>query len=311
MNDVNINSEKQSSPNQLGKSTPTADPQDLPLGVIGPKFAPGVRPQLPNLKPITRSSGIAPEGCQWWEYTKPFRHFGATNVFNEATYKELCHQFSLILDVTNGEREGKYKLTNVKKNYDALILGLNDTLATEFAPIFTEEWLKSIAQFMNIEFLPRIEGALHSSPPNSKTGWIHTDLCSAWFDEKGTDKEKLMLPPRGRCNYFTGRTSKPDAEPAEYVRAATMIFYLCNDDWESGDGGETGLYGAHRETKYTDKKLITPINNSLLLFECSPHSYHRFITNPKKTRNSIILWLHSNVENAEARWGNGINRRQQ
>lgn len=121
--------------------------------------------------------------------------------------------------------------------------------------------------------------------------------------------EALMFPPRGRCNYFTGQAKVPDAKPKEYIRAATMIFYLCNDGWEQGDGGETGIYSADCETEDTVVKLIPPLNNSLFLFECSPHSYHRFVTNPGRTRNSIILWLHASVQDAEARWGKAINRR--
>jgi hypothetical protein len=156
--------------------------------------------------------------------------------------------------------------------------------------------------------LPRVEGALHSNLAGSATGWIHTDLCSGWFDELGVGPDTLLFPPRGRCDYFTGRTRAPDAEPREYIRAATLIFFLCNDGWLPGDGGETGLYSSAHETEHTEVSLVPPVNNSLLLFECSPYSFHRFVANPGRMRNSIILWLHSEVGVASAKWGTAVNR---
>src|SRR5208337_3787 len=94
----------------------------------------------------------------------------------------------------------------------------------------------------------RIDGALHSSPKNSRTGWIHTDYCSAWFDESAEDRGGILFPDRTRCQYFDGQPKVADAKPVEYVRAATLIFYCCNDDWRAGDGGETALYAAARDT---------------------------------------------------------------
>jgi hypothetical protein len=283
--------------------------QATPIEVVGPRFAPGINPELPYLASSAPSQGPTPKDGQWWEHAEPFRHYGATGVFDAATYARLERQFTEILDATSGKIDGEYTLKKVLGNYDAQILGFNDILAEKFAPIFTDDWLRPITSFLGMKYLPRVEGALHSNPKNSSTGWIHTDLCSGWFDEKYSDREKLTLPPRGRCNYFTGRTTKLDAEPEEYIRSATLIFYLCNDEWTSSDGGETGLYGAARETPNTEKRLVPPVNNSLLLFECSPHSYHRFVANPGRARNSIILWLHSTVENAQEKWGAAINRR--
>jgi len=255
-----------------------------------------------------RVRGPVPTTGQWCEHASPFRHFSASNVFADETYQHLCREFSHILGVTAGEREGQHKLIKIRKNYDALILGINDALADKFAPLFNESWLRPISEFLGMKFVPRVEGALHSNPQGSQTGWIHTDLCSGWFDESNHPKEQLLFPPRHRCEYFTGIAKALDAEPVEYIRAATMIFYLCNDDWDQGDGGETGLYGASRDTENTETKLFPPVNNTLLLFECSPHSYHRFVANPGRTRNSIILWLHADVDDAVARWGTAINR---
>jgi Rps23 Pro-64 3,4-dihydroxylase Tpa1-like proline 4-hydroxylase len=87
-----------------------------------------------------------------------------------------------------------------------------------------------------------------------------------------------------------------------------MIYYLNNDGWQPGDGGETALF-ATGKLGVGPFGLCPPVNNSLLLFECTPHSFHSLIANPRRARDSVILWLHSTVEDAEAKWGTAINRR--
>jgi len=279
------------------------------LKTARPQFAPQTAPELAQINTASPQKKPLPCAGKWSECELPFRHFCATDVFDANTYQSICQQFSLILEATVAKREGPYKMRRAQGESDGLVLGLNEKLAEAFSPLFTPNWLGSLADLLDLKFLPRIEGALHSNPQGSRTGWIHTDCCSAWFDESDCPEHGLMFPPRGRCSYFTGELKAPDAKPKEYIRAATMIFYLCNDDWEPGDGGETGLYNEARQTPDTMVKLMPPKNNSLFLFECNSDSYHRFIKNPGRTRNSIILWLHSSVEDAEARWGTGINRR--
>lgn len=271
------------------------------LEAARPQFGAGIAPQLRR---------PAAGAVDWQECLQPFRHFSASDVFDAPVYQKLCEQFSRILDTTAGVCEGRYRMRPTQGANDGLVLGMTEPLAGAFAPLFDEAWLRSLATLLDLDFLPRIEGALHSNPQGSRTGWIHTDCCSAWFDERDASPEQLMLPPRGRCSYFTGKPKVAGARPVEYIRAATMIFYLCNDGWEPGDGGETAIYSQDCETPDTQVKLIEPRNNSLFLFECSPHSYHRFITNPGRRRNSIILWLHATVEDAKARWGDGVHRRQ-
>jgi hypothetical protein len=243
----------------------------------------------------------------WTAHKYPFLHYRATNVLNKESYDRITASFNSFLNATYNNNGGnaKYKLQKSAQNYDALILGMNDEIAPMFYPFFSENFLKLLANFVSIPFIPRIEGGLHSSPPNSRTGWIHTDFCSAYFDE--SVPVSGLFPKREGCEYFSGVKKNPAAKPVEYVRMATLIYFLCNNNWQNGYGGETGLYGAAKQTYNTSFDLIPPVNNSLLLFKCSPHSYHRFVTNPGITRNSIILWLHSPVNYAESIWGKSIN----
>lgn len=234
-------------------------------------------------------------GGEWWLQTAPFRHFRAQNVFKPAEYERLSAAFTAAL--AKGRGAGAAIKT---ANYDADIIGLTRAVASWFDPIFTDQWIEGMHRAMMIPDIHRVDGALHSSPPGSRTGWIHTDYCSAWFDESSEPSQTPIFPNRAACDYFTGKPRHPDARPAEYARAATMIFFLCNDGWRPGDGGETGLYGS---ACGHEAELVAPVNNSLVFFRCSPHSYHRFITNPGRTRNSIILWVHETIEGAAANWG--------
>jgi hypothetical protein len=245
---------------------------------------------------------------RWTAYRSPFFHVRATNVFPPNTYNRLSAEFAGILEHSiNGATSGP-KMAKSQQAYDALILPINAQLFGGFAPVFSREWICHLAQLLGLPVTLRIDGALHHIPQGSRSGWLHTDLCSAWFDASAAIEGDVISADGSRCNYFTGARRKTTAEPKEYVRAATMIYYLNNDDWRHGDGGETGLYSTSR-SNLGPTKLIAPENNSLILFECSPHSFHRLLRNPGSSRNSIILWLHATVEFAEARWGQGVRRK--
>ncbi len=244
----------------------------------------------------------------WFEYKIPFRHFRAENVLDAETYSRISKNF---VAVQHGDIKGKngdvYRLEKLSQNYDALMLGMNEELKNLFEPFFSVDFLTSIAEFLKVPFNFEIDGGLHSNLVNSGTGWIHNDFCNCWFDKNFVREGNLTFPRRDMCDYFTGQQYSEKAKPVKFVRAATLIFYLCNGDWTTGDGGETALYGASQLSDNTIVDLVAPKDNSLILFECSPHSYHRFITNRNKTRNSLILWLHSTPEFSASKWPNAIN----
>lgn len=246
---------------------------------------------------------------EWREVRSPFRHFQASNVLAAESYRVIALEFQRVLDATEGRITGGPRFGKPAANYDARMLPITEENMEHFPPFFSDGWLRSLSDLVRIPFVPRIDGALHSSPPNSRSGWMHTDFCSGWFDESRNESPAFLFPDRSRCHYFEGAAKVAGAKPTEYVRAATLIFYLCNDDWAPGDGGETEFYGSRKDSQNTRKLLIPPVNNSLILFECSPHSYHRFITNPGRTRNSLILWLHCEVDFVEKRWGSSVLRR--
>lgn len=249
------------------------------------------------------------ENANWEVFASPFRHYRASNVLPKQTYEAIARNFQTLLPSDGNWRDASFDVWKKQAAYDARMLSITSESCGNFFPFFSREWIEGLYESLGLPFSTRISGALHSSPAKSRTGWIHHDFCSGWFDESLPAGGELFFPRHDRCEYFSGTPKVAGAKPQEYVRAATMIFYLCNDGWKEGDGGETGLYGASRATPHTVSASVPPVNNSLFVFECSPHSYHRFLTNPGRARNSIILWLHCSVEDAVKRWGNTVIRR--
>jgi Rps23 Pro-64 3,4-dihydroxylase Tpa1-like proline 4-hydroxylase len=82
-----------------------------------------------------------------------------------------------------------------------------------------------------------------------------------------------------------------------------MIYFLDNPNWQRGAGGETGLYAGAYDDVHDPAVAMPPINNSLLLFKCSPRSYHSFISNRQFERNSVIAWYHRPRAAVEAEHG--------
>ncbi|WP_433757792.1 2OG-Fe(II) oxygenase family protein [Nocardia sp. CA-135398] len=86
------------------------------------------------------------------------------------------------------------------------------------------------------------------------------------------------------------------------MRAVAVLFYFGNPDWRPGDGGETGLF-AHIGANPVPALTVPPLNNSLLLFECTPRSWHSFVGDNVAARNSVMMWLHRPKEDVLRRWG--------
>jgi hypothetical protein len=249
------------------------------------------------------------DAARWERHTAPFVHFRVRDIFRPEIYARLTSAFSEILADSEPGRTGPYQMARTRTDYDARMMSVTDELAPRFAPLFELQWVRFLERLTGTPALDRISGGLHSSDPGARTGAIHADFCTAWFDESPANAGSLLLPRHQRVEYFTGRKLVPDAEPKQYVRATTLLFYLCNEGWKAGDGGETGLYGASRNSSRVSTELVPPVDNSMVIFNCSPHSYHRFVTNPGRRRNSIVMWLHQTEADAETRWGGGIHRR--
>jgi hypothetical protein len=153
---------------------------------------------------------------------------------------------------------------------------------------------------MGLDAKFEVDGALHSHPPGSRSGWIHNDYNPGWFGRLAEQNEVYLND--GECNYRTGKM-RADAEGVCRMRYITLIFYLGNPQWRAGMGGETGIYLSQNRPVDSADIFVPPKDNTLLLFECTPHSWHTFRTTSFQ-RNSITLWLHRDSEDARKQWPN-------
>ena len=215
------------------------------------------------------------------------------NIFGESDYAEMSKAFNEIF-------KRNLRPTTKYKNYGATVHELRASEQPSFGPLLCPEWLDLICNAMGVQTNLEVAGALHAHPAGSQDGWVHNDYNPAWFSEAG-GTGKLMLGDQDQCNYRTGAVTSPSIIPTRRVRHLALIYYLNNDAWQFGDGGETALYGSISQGVENADVLVPPKNNSLLVFECSPHSWHSFRRTAAE-RNSIAMWTHRTPTDAKQQW---------
>jgi hypothetical protein len=222
----------------------------------------------------------------------PFRHCVVENAFQNGTYEKLAKSFHEKLNRSGGNRLGS--------EYDARISSVRPNDVPDFYPLFDRGFLETVARAFRVNALFEVDGALHQHPPNSRSGWIHNDFNPGWFP-RPAEQEEVLLCDHEACNYRTGKTNGANVQPVERIRALTIIYYLNNPNWQTADGGQTGIYASNLQPVDRPEAAVPPRDNTLLIFECSPVSYHTFLSS-RRTRNSVILWLHRTLENGREQW---------
>jgi hypothetical protein len=236
---------------------------------------------------------------KWESRVWPFPHTLVTNVFTRRAYENLESSFKQILALGLSEAESPGRLARRIRDYDAYSLNFAHIGAATSLDVFSSsEWHDLVARISGVDATGDVNAALHVHLPGSQSGTIHNDLNPGFFVDNPT-LDGINVSDDRICNYRTGNGR---GSARETIRAAAMIFYLGNDHWHPGDGGETGLYDDGLASIEHPKVAVPPVNNSLLIFECTPYSFHSFISN-RKTRNSVILWLHRPKSTVVKRWG--------
>jgi hypothetical protein len=141
--------------------------------------------------------------------------------------------------------------------------------------------------------------ALHLA--GSRNGWIHNDLNPVWFPRQSDGN--IQTPDQELCSYRTGAGCLPESDKVVVVRGAVAIFFLLNDGWRSGDGGEVGLYTSVQQCVSQPCVSWPPVNNGIIAFECTPDSFHSFVSNTRLPRTSLIMWVHRPMDEAVAKFG--------
>ncbi|MEV5836659.1 2OG-Fe(II) oxygenase family protein [Nocardia sp. NPDC052112] len=223
---------------------------------------------------------------RWIRRVDPFPHIYARDVFVPEFYGRLADELAR----ARRERPEAFESAADYGAVRASLAGLRDG---PLALFLSREWHDLIARVSGVATTGDIEGAVLHHPPGSPFGSPHNGLHPARFE--GSPGEVGTVDPK------TGPRT-PEFFARETVRAVAVLFYFGNPDWRPGDGGETALY-AHLGANPVPAVLVPPFDNSLLVFECTPRSWHTFVGNNAAARNSVVMWLHRPKEDVVRRWG--------
>ncbi|MFC9893349.1 2OG-Fe(II) oxygenase [Nocardia sp. NPDC127579] len=234
---------------------------------------------------------------RWVRRATPFPHVYVRDVFVEEFYQRLSAEYQRV----RRDRGDEFHVVN--ELYSADAISLTKLRNGPLALFGSREWHDLIAGVMGVAGTGDIEGAVHHHPPDSPRGWPHSDLAPAWFAGDPPVAGETRLPD-GEVDIQTGERESGVAA-RELVRGVAIMFYLANDPaWAAGDGGETALF-AHVNGRHDPEPdlLVPPLNNSMVMFECTPRSWHTFAGHNVADRNCLVMWLHRPRSEAVRRWG--------
>lgn len=233
---------------------------------------------------------------RWLMRSKPFPHVVAANVFAPETYARLESSFREVLARSMG---------GYLEGHDIHGTGLSAADAEAFSPLLSRGWHDMIANVFGISATGHVSCGIHHHAIGSASGAPHTDVNPGWFNGEPAPGSLEFTAPEW-VEYTDGQVLQDGATPQETVRAVALLYYVANPPWYPGDGGETGVYRSLSDPADRAILRVPPRNNSLFAFECTPRSFHGFISNAKSERSTIIMWLHRSKEDVLARWGEDV-----
>jgi hypothetical protein len=237
---------------------------------------------------------------RWLRREWPFPHIVARDVFEHDFYQALECQLRQLLSRGLSDQPAPGIFSRDMPGYDAF--GVGFVPSEEPSGIFlTHEWRDALCGLHGVGPTPYVFAGAHHHLAGSSSGFIHTDFNPVWFPRVPGDK--IQVPNHALCEFKTGAGPLAQEDKVSVVRGAVAIFFLLNDGWQPGDGGEVGLFGAEDGNISDPDGVWEPINNSLVTFECTPGSFHAFIANHRLPRTSIIMWVHRTRAEAISRFG--------
>ena len=210
---------------------------------------------------------------------EPFPHIVVDNFFTPEVYQGLSQRFadvaSLGLSDTINDAT-RFHLFDM--DYDGYLFMPRCSLAPSdpLRIFFSLEWNMFFSKLFSQHTGFETSLAFHHHPPHNRTGFVHSDFADKYFN-------LTSRLPNGVIPYAT-----LDKSLTPRRRIIALLYFLNNDGWREGMGGETGLYAKDMKTLV---KKVAPINNRLLAFHISPHSMHAFQEN-HTPRNSFVQWFH-------------------
>jgi len=221
----------------------------------------------------------------------PFPHIIADNFFKEEIYEKLLNHFRSVLDRGFSEEDDATKFhpfldLKGEYEYDGYVYVPRPEEEPSLEVFFTLAWNLFFSKTFRQSTGWCTSLAYHHHPAGDQTGFVHHDNAFRAFS-----------PHNQLSNGVIFRENSKDTASFQEMRAIALLYYLGDNPWKEGDGGETGIYQSSKESPM---KLVAPKNNRLFAFEISPRSLHAFQEN-FKPRSSIVQWFHAPVWQKEAK----------
>lgn len=231
---------------------------------------------------------------RWVRRTLPFPHVVAHDVFTDEVYAALAADFERLLAAGAISRRAG-------SGYAATWARLAEHADGPLGLFLTREWHDVVAAVGGVdEPTGDVSAGLHHHQPGGAAGWPHNDLNPGWFPAAAPAAHEVGLDSLD-FDYHHGPEAPQDAR--ETMRGVSLLFYLANPEWSEGDGGETGLFASRGAAGRAEGSFVPPINNSLVLFECTPYSWHAYAGASRHERNCVVLWTHRAKQDVVDRWG--------
>lgn len=234
---------------------------------------------------------------RWMMFAEPFRYMIVQDVFVPQLYKKLEDAFQGVLDKGLSDTPNKNKFSRNMGNYDAFSVAIPQE--APFDVFLSQEMHDLLNDMFDVDSTGDLAGSLHTHKVGSRSGFIHNDLNPARFPARKANDRSVFYNPS--AYEMSGLAQGPNERTV--MRAVAVLYYLNNGTWSPGDGGETGLYSYSKQDVQYPTARVPPINNLMMAFECTPFSYHAFMSNIRRTRNTVIFWLHNEYDESVKRWG--------
>ncbi len=231
------------------------------------------RSREPMTAPLLPDTAIA--NRRWIRRDQPFPHVVADDVFTPGCYQAFA---DAALEIVSGDELGYLPA------HDTFHRRLSADVDSPLSFFLSDAWRDVVAGLVGATPFGGVLCGVHHHAVGSADGEPHTDLRRRWWEDG--------MRQQGRS--ADASTPRDDRVPPrrERVRAVALLYYLANDPWRPGDGGETALYRSGADPVHQPHAVVEPLNNRLLAFECTPVSFHSFLSNTRNPRNSLIMWVY-------------------
>jgi 2OG-Fe(II) oxygenase superfamily len=219
----------------------------------------------------------------------PFDYMTVCNAFDDEWVSAFSRDFETL--IKKGKPIGKVgELEEVSYSAIGYTPTLSEFSNTCFNRLASVELKNVIAELFAAVLDENITMGLHRHEMPSRPGWKHSDFTIVSFPNVPPNLNFQRIYT-GDCGVDYADDSR-DRQPntIKTARAIACIYYIANSNWEEGMGGETGLYSQDGSQLLS---TIPPKNNSLLVFEVSPTSYHCYLGSNRLCRSSVIWWYHA------------------